>query len=39
MVTNTPMFRTLMEKRGLQVGAGAAEPDDVAKLGLERLPC
>jgi NAD(P)-dependent dehydrogenase (short-subunit alcohol dehydrogenase family) len=36
--TNTPMFRAFMEKRGLPVGAGAAEPDDVAKLGLERLP-
>lgn len=36
--TNTPMFRTFMEKRGLPVGAGAAEPDEVAKLGLERLP-
>jgi hypothetical protein len=32
------MFRAFMEKRGLPVGAGAAEPDDVAKLGLERLP-
>jgi uncharacterized protein len=36
--TNTPMFRAFMEKRGLPVGAEAAEPDDVAKLGLERLP-
>jgi short-subunit dehydrogenase len=36
--TNTPMFRAFMEKRGLPVGEGAAEPDDVAKLGLERLP-
>lgn len=36
--TNTPMLRAFMEKRGLPVGAGAAEPDDVAKLGLERLP-
>jgi uncharacterized protein len=36
--TNTPMFRAFMEKRGLPVGEGVAEPDDVAKLGLERLP-
>jgi uncharacterized protein len=36
--TNTPMFRAFMEKRGLTVGEGVAEPDDVAKLGLERLP-
>ena len=36
--TNTPMFRAFMEKRGLTVGKDAAEPDDVAKLGLERLP-
>jgi short-subunit dehydrogenase len=36
--TNTPMFRAFMERRGLPVGEGAAEPDDVAKLGLERLP-
>lgn len=36
--TNTPMFRAFMEKRGLPVGRDAAEPDDVAKLGLERLP-
>lgn len=36
--TNTPMFRAFMEKRGLPVGDGAAEPDDVARLGLERLP-
>lgn len=36
--TNTPMFRAFMEKRGLPVGEGAAEPDEVAKLGLERLP-
>jgi short-subunit dehydrogenase len=36
--TNTPMFRAFMEKRGLPVGAGAADPDDVARLGLERLP-
>ena len=36
--TNTPMFRAFMEKRGLKVGEGVAEPDDVAKLGLERLP-
>jgi len=36
--TNTPTFRAFMEKRGLTVGEGAAEPDDVAKLGLERLP-
>jgi short-subunit dehydrogenase len=36
--TNTPMFRAFMEKRGLPVGADAAEPDEVAKIGLERLP-
>ncbi len=36
--TNTPMFRAFMQKRGLPVGDGVAEPDDVAKLGLERLP-
>jgi short-subunit dehydrogenase len=36
--TNTPMFRAFMEKRGLTVGEGVAEPDDVARMGLERLP-
>jgi short-subunit dehydrogenase len=36
--TNTPMFRAFMQKRGLPLGDGVAEPDDVAKLGLERLP-
>jgi short-subunit dehydrogenase len=36
--TNTPMFRAFMAKRGLPVGEGTAEPDDVARLGLERLP-
>jgi short-subunit dehydrogenase len=36
--TNTPMFRAFMAKRGLPVGEGAASPDEVAKLGLERLP-
>lgn len=36
--TDTPAFRAFMEKRGLTVGTDVAAPDDVAKLGLDRLP-
>jgi uncharacterized protein len=36
--TDTPMYRAFMEKRGLPVGEGVANAEDVAKLGLERLP-
>ncbi len=35
--TNTPAYQAFMANRG-QSTDGAADPDDVAKLGLERLP-
>lgn len=36
--TDTPAHRKLMEARGMSDPAGLADPDDVARLGLERLP-
>lgn len=36
--TDTPAHRTLMEERGMAVPDGLADPDEVARLGLERLP-
>jgi len=36
--TDTPAHRELMEKRGIPVPEGLAASDDVARLGLERLP-
>lgn len=36
--TDTPAHRELMEARGMPVPEGLADPDDVARLGLERLP-
>lgn len=35
--TDTPAHRELMEARGMPVPTGLADPDDVARLGLERL--
>lgn len=36
--TDTPAHRELMEARGMPVPDGLADPEDVARLGLERLP-
>lgn len=36
--TDTPAHRELMEARGMPIPDGLADPDDVARLGLERLP-
>lgn len=36
--TDTPAHRELMEARGMPMPDGLAKPDDVARLGLERLP-
>lgn len=36
--TDTPAHRELMEARGMAVPDGLADPADVARLGLERLP-
>ncbi|HSW11864.1 MAG TPA: SDR family NAD(P)-dependent oxidoreductase [Solimonas sp.] len=36
--TDTPAFRQLLADKGLPVPANIASPDEVAKLGLERLP-
>lgn len=36
--TDTPAHRELMAARGMPVPEGLADPDDVARLGLERLP-
>lgn len=36
--TDTPAHRELMEARGMVIPADLASPDDVARLGLERLP-
>lgn len=36
--TDTPAHRELMEARGIAVPDGLADPDEVARLGLERLP-
>lgn len=36
--TDTPAHRELMEARGMPIPDDMADPDDVARLGLERLP-
>lgn len=36
--TDTPAHRELMEARGMAIPEGLADPDDVARLGLRRLP-
>ncbi|VWX53378.1 SDR family oxidoreductase [Novosphingobium sp. 9U] len=36
--TDTPAHRELMEARGMAIPDNLADPDDVARLGLERLP-
>lgn len=36
--TDTPMFREHLARKGLPVPPNLASPDDVAKIGLERLP-
>ncbi len=36
--TDTPMFRQHLAKKGLPVPPNLASPDDVARIGLERLP-
>jgi len=36
--TDTPAHRELMEARGMPIPDNLADPDDVARLGLERLP-
>ncbi|MCT2399136.1 SDR family NAD(P)-dependent oxidoreductase [Novosphingobium mangrovi (ex Huang et al. 2023)] len=36
--TDTPAHRELMEARDMPIPEGLADPDDVARLGLERLP-
>ncbi|MEW9855309.1 SDR family NAD(P)-dependent oxidoreductase [Novosphingobium sp. M1R2S20] len=36
--TDTPAHRELMEARGVAIPDNLAHPDDVARLGLERLP-
>lgn len=36
--TDTPAHRDLMEERGMAIPEGLADPDEVARLGLERLP-
>jgi short-subunit dehydrogenase len=36
--TDTPAFRALLASKGLAVPGGLASPDDVAEVGLARLP-
>jgi short-subunit dehydrogenase len=36
--TDTPAFRALLAEKGLPVPPDLASPDDVAQIGLERLP-
>lgn len=36
--TDTPMFRAQLAEKGLPVPPGLADPAEVARLGLERLP-
>lgn len=36
--TDTPELRRLLESRGAPIPAGLASPEDVARVGLERLP-
>ncbi len=37
-MTDTPAFRKLLAEKGLPVPDNIASPDDVARVGLERLP-
>jgi short-subunit dehydrogenase len=37
-MTDTPAFRALLAEKGLPVPDGIASPQDVARIGLERLP-
>jgi short-subunit dehydrogenase len=37
-MTDTPAFRALLAEKGLPVPEDIASPDDVARIGLERLP-
>jgi uncharacterized protein len=36
--TDTPAFRELLAQKGLPVPTGLASPDDVAEVGIQRLP-
>ena len=36
--TDTPAFRKLLAEKGMPVPPGLASPDDVAEVGLARLP-
>jgi len=36
--TDTPAFRKLLAEKGMPVPPGLASPDDVAEVGLTRLP-
>ena len=36
--TDTPAFRELMTRKGIPIPKGLASPEDVARIGLERLP-
>jgi short-subunit dehydrogenase len=36
--TDTPAHRELMERKGMPIPANLASPDEVARIGLERLP-
>jgi uncharacterized protein len=36
--TDTPAFRALLAEKGLPVPPGLASPEDVAQIGLDRLP-
>jgi short-subunit dehydrogenase len=36
--TDTPAFRELLREKGMPVPTGLANPDDVAEMGLARLP-
>jgi NAD(P)-dependent dehydrogenase (short-subunit alcohol dehydrogenase family) len=36
--TDTPAFRALLAEKGLPVPEDIASPEDVARIGLERLP-
>jgi short-subunit dehydrogenase len=37
-MTDTPAFRALLAEKGMPVPAGVASAEDVARIGLERLP-
>jgi short-subunit dehydrogenase len=36
--TDTPAFRASLERKGLPIPQGLASPDEVAEVGLARLP-